>query len=79
MRLANAAGAQPPEGGALPQLYAAVAPGVVAGDYIVPGGPFELRGSPEKVRASARACRVADAERLRQLSEEMTGVAYHWG
>jgi NAD(P)-dependent dehydrogenase (short-subunit alcohol dehydrogenase family) len=79
MRLTNAAVAQPPEGGALPQLYAAVAPGVVGGDYIGPGGPFELRGTPRKVRASARARREADAERLWQRSEEMTGVAYPWG
>jgi NAD(P)-dependent dehydrogenase (short-subunit alcohol dehydrogenase family) len=78
MRLANAAVAQPPQGGALPQLYAAVAPEVEGGDYIGPGGPFELRGSPTKVRAASRAYREADGERLWRVSEEMTGVTYRW-
>jgi NAD(P)-dependent dehydrogenase (short-subunit alcohol dehydrogenase family) len=79
MGLANAAVAQSPEGGALPQLYAAVASEVEGGDYIGPGGPFELRGSPKKVRAAKRAYREADAERLWRASEEMTGVTYRWG
>ena len=79
MRLGNAAMAQPPQAGALPQLYAAVAPDVEGGDYIGPGGPFELRGSPKKVRAAKRAYRGADAERLWQASEALTGVEYRWG
>src|SRR3546814_10062675 len=70
MGIANAAVAQSPQGGALPQLYAAVAPEVEGGDYLGPGGPFELRGSPKKVRAAKRAYREADAERLWQASEE---------
>ena len=79
MGLANRAVAQPPEGGALPQLYAAVAPEVGGGDFVGPGGPFELRGSPKKVRAAKRAYREADTERLWRASEEMTGVTYRWG
>ena len=79
MRGANAAVAQPPEGGALPQLYAALAPEVQGGDYVGPGGPFELRGSPRKVRAAKRAYREADGTRLWRASEEMTGVEYRWG
>jgi NAD(P)-dependent dehydrogenase (short-subunit alcohol dehydrogenase family) len=79
MGIANAAVAQSPQGGALPQLYAAVAPEVEGGDYLGPGGPFELRGSPKKVRAAKRAYREADAERLWQASEEMTGITYRWG
>jgi NAD(P)-dependent dehydrogenase (short-subunit alcohol dehydrogenase family) len=78
MRLANAAVAQSPAGGALPQLYAAVAPGVDGGDYIGPGGPFELRGSPARAAASKAARREADRERLWRCSEEMTGVTYRW-
>jgi NAD(P)-dependent dehydrogenase (short-subunit alcohol dehydrogenase family) len=78
MRLANATVAQSPEGGALPQLHAAVAPGVEGGDYIGPGGPFELRGSPAKAGASKAARREADGERLWRRSEEMTGVTYRW-
>ncbi|HAS12533.1 MAG TPA: short-chain dehydrogenase [Acidimicrobiaceae bacterium] len=79
MGLANRAVAQTPEGGALPQLYAAVSPEVQGGDYLGPGGLFELRGSPSKVRAAKRAYREADAERLWQASEELTGVEYRWG
>lgn len=79
MRLTNAAVAQPPEHGALPQLYAAVAPEVDGGDYIGPNGPFELRGSPTKVRAAGRAYREADGQRLWRASEELTGIVYRWG
>ena len=79
MRVANAAVAQPPEGGALPQLHAAVAPDVEGGDYLGPGGPFQLRGSPRKVRAAKRAYRQADGQRLWHASEEMTGISYRWG
>lgn len=79
MRLANSAVAQPPESGALPQLFAAVAPGVQGGDYLGPGGPFELRGSPTAVRASKRARDDAAGRRLWAISEERTGVTYRWG
>src|SRR3546814_14230770 len=79
MSVANRAVAQTPEGGALPQLYAAVAPEVSGGDYLGPGGLFELRGSPSKVRAAKRAYREADADRPWQVSEESTGVEYRWG
>lgn len=78
MRGANGVLAQSAEGGALPQLYAAVAPGVAGGDYIGPGGPFELRGAPRKVKAAKRAYRAADAARLWSLSEEVTGVTFSW-
>src|SRR3546814_11341920 len=74
MSVANRAVAQTPEGGALPRLYAAVAPEVSGGDYIGPGGLFELRGSPSKVRAAKRAYREADADRLWQVPEASTGV-----
>jgi NAD(P)-dependent dehydrogenase (short-subunit alcohol dehydrogenase family) len=78
MRIGNGIAAQSADGGALPQLYAAVAPGVSGGDYVGPGGPFELRGSPKNVRASKRAYRTDDAARLWAMSEEMTGVRFAW-
>lgn len=78
MRLANRAVAQRPEGGALPQLFAAVAAEVGGGDYVGPGGLFELRGSPSEVRAAKRAYREADGQRLWEVSEETTGVTYRW-
>ena len=50
--------------GALPQLYAATAPGVESGDYIGPRGLGELRGLPTKVARSAAA---GDEEIARRL------------
>src|SRR3546814_6399135 len=47
MSVANRAVAQTPEGGALPQLYAAVAPAVSGGDYIGPGGLSSEEHTPE--------------------------------
>lgn len=70
--LGNRLLAQDARGGALPTLYAAVAPGVNGGDYIGPDGVFEMRGAPVHVRASARARNAADAARLWDLSTELT-------
>ena len=78
MDLGNRVFAQSDEQGALPQLYAATMPEVKGGDYYGPSGPFEMRGSPKKVNAS-RAARDRDAaRRLWEISEEATGVTYHW-
>src|SRR3546814_17777985 len=74
MSVANRAVAQTPEGGALPQLYAPVAPEVSGGDYTGPGGPFELRGSPSKVRADMQAYRDADPARLWTVPGKPQGV-----
>src|SRR3546814_505882 len=79
MGIANAAVAQSPQGGALPQLYAAGGHEVEGGDYRGTCGPCELGGSPKKVRAAKRAYREADAERLGEASEERTGITYRWG
>lgn len=68
--------AQDAAAGALPTLYAAVAPGVDGGDYIGPGGPFELRGPPKRVRPSMRARSEADAARLWEVSESLTGERF---
>ena len=50
MRAMNAAFGQTAAMGALPQLYAAVAPDVISGDYIGAGGLFEASGYPKKVK-----------------------------
>jgi NAD(P)-dependent dehydrogenase (short-subunit alcohol dehydrogenase family) len=67
---------QSAEIGALPQLYAATAPDVEGGDYFGPDGLMEQRGYPKRVGMSARARNEADARRLWQISEDLTGVAY---
>jgi NAD(P)-dependent dehydrogenase (short-subunit alcohol dehydrogenase family) len=69
---------QEPEMGALPALYAATAPGVQGGDYYGPDGWLELRGHPAKVQSSDRSHDTVVAAKLWTVSEELTGVRYHW-
>ncbi|HEU0023894.1 MAG TPA: oxidoreductase [Thermoleophilaceae bacterium] len=76
MRVSNWLVAQSEEMGALPQLYAATAPGLEGGTYVGPDGFAEQRGHPEPVSPS-RAARDEDvARRLWEVSEEMTGVRF---
>ncbi|HEY6881268.1 MAG TPA: hypothetical protein VI299_24750, partial [Polyangiales bacterium] len=67
--------AQPAASGALPQLYAATAPGVRGGDYY---GPrlLQVWGSPKKVGSSRRSRDAETMKRLWELSEQLTGVEY---
>jgi NAD(P)-dependent dehydrogenase (short-subunit alcohol dehydrogenase family) len=74
--LANSVFAQSDEMGALPQLYAATAPHVAGGDYFGPDGIGQSRGHPKRVGMTARARSDADARRLWQVSEDLTGVTY---
>jgi NAD(P)-dependent dehydrogenase (short-subunit alcohol dehydrogenase family) len=76
MRLATDIFAQPAAMGALPQLYAATAADVDSGDYIGPGGIAEMRGYPAKVDRTAAAKDQGTAERLWQISEDLTGVRF---
>ncbi|PSP87857.1 short-chain dehydrogenase [Halobacteriales archaeon QS_4_69_34] len=76
MKAANALLAQSAERGALPMLYAATAPGIEGGEYVGPGGFRNLRGAPEKQRSSARSSDEETAERLWDVSAELTGVTY---
>jgi NAD(P)-dependent dehydrogenase (short-subunit alcohol dehydrogenase family) len=73
---ANRLFAQSAAMGALPTLYAATAPDVAGGDYIGPLGLGKMRGYPGKVRSSARSYDVATAQRLWQVSTQLTGVPY---
>ena len=61
--------------GALPTLFAAVAPQVVSGDYYGPDGLFELKGYPKNVVIPPRAQNLADAERLWREAESLTAIA----
>jgi NAD(P)-dependent dehydrogenase (short-subunit alcohol dehydrogenase family) len=62
--------------GALPQLYAATAPGVQGGDYYGPRGVAEQRGLPRKVSMSAAARDDAAALLLWERSALLTRVQY---
>ncbi|MER8231365.1 oxidoreductase [Streptomyces sp. NPDC094049] len=68
--------AQPPEQGALPQLYAATAPDAKGGEFIGPDGFGELRGGPTRVRLSTAAADPLTGRRLWELSERLTGVRF---
>ena len=61
--------------GALPQLYAATAPGLSGGSYFGPHF-MRMRGYPVLEVPSDAARNDADAERLWQISVEATGVDY---
>jgi NAD(P)-dependent dehydrogenase (short-subunit alcohol dehydrogenase family) len=78
IRMLNPFIGQKPEMGALPALYAAAAPDAQVGGYYGPGGWLELRGYPIKARSSNSSYDTAAAARLWTVSEELTGVRYHW-
>ena len=72
----NAVAGQSAARGALPTVYAAVAPGVAGGAYIGPSGPGEMRGYPVKVTTTRAARDPETAARLWSVSQELTGVGY---
>jgi len=67
---------QPAERGALPQLFAATAPGVRGGQFFGPSGPWEMRGRVVEVRPSAEAADPSVGRRLWTTAESLTGVTY---
>ncbi|CAD5961135.1 MULTISPECIES: oxidoreductase [Streptomyces] len=68
--------AQRPDTGALPQLYAATAPGVRGGELIGPDGRGELRGGPTRVPLAPVATDAETGRRLWEASEELTDVRF---
>ncbi|GAC1527254.1 MAG: oxidoreductase [Thermoleophilaceae bacterium] len=76
MRIGNVFVAQKAERGALPQLYAATAPGVRGGQFFGPGGFQEMRGDPTEVQAVPEARDADIGRRLWAVSEELTGVTF---
>jgi NAD(P)-dependent dehydrogenase (short-subunit alcohol dehydrogenase family) len=64
--------------GALPTLRAAVDPNGRGGQYYGPDGFMEQRGYPAVVQSNAASHNEADARRLWQVSEQLTGIHYNW-
>ena len=62
--------------GALPTLRAATDPAARGGEYYGPGGRFEFKGYPRRVRSSARSHDESTQRRLWQESERLTSVTY---
>ncbi|MFZ6005646.1 MAG: oxidoreductase [Actinomycetota bacterium] len=69
---------QPDHMGALPQLYAATMPDVMADDYWGPDSFREQRGHPTRVGRTKHASDTEAARTLWELSEQLTGVRYPW-
>lgn len=64
------------EQAALSILYAATRPELVNGDYIGPDGFLGQRGFPHKARSSPHSHNASLAQRLWEVSEDLTGVQY---
>ena len=68
--------AQAARDGALPSLYAAMAPQAKGGAYYGPTGPGETRGPPGPSRIFPQAQDPVAGSRLWTLSEQLTGVQF---
>ncbi|MEI7847863.1 MAG: oxidoreductase [Chloroflexota bacterium] len=77
MKMANNLFAQGQDMGALPTLYAATAVEVNGCDYIGPAGGG-MKGYPGKVMSNSKSYDEGLARRLWTVSEELTGVVYHF-
>jgi len=76
MDLGNSIFGQSAAGGARPSLYAATAPGLLGGQYFGPDGFMGMRGAPTAVPFVKAARDPAVAQRLWEISEELTGVRF---
>ncbi len=72
----NALVAQPPEMGALPTLFAAVSPEIRGAEYVGPSRFFGTSGPPKIAQSSEASRDAKDAERLWELTEQMTGLRF---
>jgi NAD(P)-dependent dehydrogenase (short-subunit alcohol dehydrogenase family) len=66
--------AQDAEMGALPTLYAATAEDIQGGEYIGPDGFMQMKGYPRKAESSELSKDPEIAQKLWDVSEELTGV-----
>ncbi len=67
---------QQPQGGALPTLYAATAPGVRGGDFFGPGRMLEMVGPPRPARSTPASKNAEVGARLWEVSERLTQVRF---
>lgn len=78
MKLLSPIVGQPAESGAKPVLHAALSPELKGGEYIGPDGFNEWRGDAKIVNSNAASKNKETANRLWELSEELTGVKYQF-
>lgn len=74
VRMLTKAVTQPTSQGALPQLYAATAPGISGGEYYGPDGFNEIWGNPKRAKLSQAARDAQSAQRLWAVTAELTQV-----
>lgn len=65
--------------GALPQLRASVDPKVKGAEYYGPGGFREMKGNPVIVKSNDKSHNLADAKKLWDVSEQLTGITFNIG
>ena len=75
-RVLNPIFSQTVEFGVLPTLRAAIDDNAQAGDFFGPSGFMEMKGSPVVVKSNEMSCNEANAKRLWDLSEKLTGIRY---
>ncbi|WP_024800290.1 SDR family oxidoreductase [Nocardia sp. BMG51109] len=63
-----------PESAGLPALYAATSPDAEGGEFYGPSGPGHMGGGPGKQKLYSRLRSPEEAQRIWQVSEELTGV-----
>jgi NAD(P)-dependent dehydrogenase (short-subunit alcohol dehydrogenase family) len=78
LALGDKVAGQPDHMGALPQLYAATMPDVLADDYWGPDSFREQRGHPARVGRARSAQDEHVARELWARSEQLTGVTFPW-
>lgn len=67
---------QSAEKGALPQIRASVDKDVKGGEFYGPDGFKEMKGYPVRVKSNEASHNVADARKLWDISEKITGITY---
>lgn len=65
-----------PDKAALPEIRAAVDPEVKGGEYYGPNGFLEMKGDPVLVQSTKESHDTSLAEKLWEVSEELTGVKF---
>ena len=64
--------------GTLSEVMASVDPYVKGGEYYGPGGFREWRGNPVKVESNEASHNLKDAQKLWELSENLTGITFEF-
>ena len=79
MAIANSIMSQSTSMGALPEIRASVDSLVKGGDYFGPGGFQEWSGYPIPVKSNDASHDLGNAERLWEVSEDLTKIRYDFG